>query len=388
MTHPLLTCAAEGGTPIIDGNTATLVWEGAEPPLLLSDFHGWDPAQPAEWTRVAPALWSHTLALARDAYIEYAFLTGPAEADRTPDPFNSRTTPNGIGQVNHFFYMPEAEATPLAQRVRGVPSGTVTRHVVEHKAFVVGGKRPVWLYQPPTPDPVPLVVVWDGGDYYRRGRLTQIVDNLIAQRRIRPIALALVENGGQARVIEYACSDATIGFAMECVLPLAAERLRLLDVRTTPGAYGVLGASMGGLMALYLGLRLPQVFGHVLSQSGAFWSRAAAVGSHRPGPRWRGQAAEDLDGRGPLRVAAAGQPRHARPAVARGYDVTYREFNGGHNYPSWRDDVWRGLEHLYPAWDEVEAKVKVEVEAQIRVKDNAFQIALGSGFSRWEPPKG
>ena len=59
---------------------------------------------------------------------------------------------------------------------------------------------------------------------------------------------------------------------MECVLPLAAERLRLLDARTLPGAYGVLGVSMGGLMALYLGLRLPQVFGRVLSQSGAFWS--------------------------------------------------------------------------------------------------------------------
>ena len=142
------------------------------------------------------------MTLAPDAYIEYAYLAGPAEADRTPDPFNSRTTPNGIGQVNHFFYMPGAEATPLAQRGRGVPSGTVTRHVVEHKAFVVGGKRPVWLYQPPTADPVPLVVVWDGGDYYRRGRLTQIVDNLIAQRRIRPIALALVENGGPARVVD------------------------------------------------------------------------------------------------------------------------------------------------------------------------------------------
>ena len=180
---------------------------------------------------------------------------------------------------------------------------------------MVGGKRPVWLYQPPTPDPVPLVVVWDGGDYYRRGRLTQIVDNLIAQRRIRPIALALVENGGPARVVEYACSDATIGFVMECVLPLAAERLRLLDVRTSPGAYGVLGASMGGLMALYLGLRAPADLRARAQPVGRVLVRAAAMGSHRPGARRCGQAAEDLDGRGPLRMAAAGQPRHARPAV-------------------------------------------------------------------------
>jgi enterochelin esterase family protein len=30
-----------------------------------------------------------------------------------------------------------------------------------------------------------------------------------------------------------------------------------------------------------------------------------------------------------------------------GYDVTYREYNGAHNYTAWRDDVWRGLEVMF-----------------------------------------
>ena len=29
------------------------------------------------------------------------------------------------------------------------------------------------------------------------------------------------------------------------------------------------------------------------------------------------------------------------------YDVTYREYNGGHNYTAWRDDVERGLMALF-----------------------------------------
>jgi enterochelin esterase family protein len=31
----------------------------------------------------------------------------------------------------------------------------------------------------------------------------------------------------------------------------------------------------------------------------------------------------------------------------KGYDVTYREFTGGHCYTAWRDNVWHGLETLF-----------------------------------------
>jgi enterochelin esterase family protein len=27
--------------------------------------------------------------------------------------------------------------------------------------------------------------------------------------------------------------------------------------------------------------------------------------------------------------------------------VEYREYNGGHNYTSWQNEVWRGLEYLF-----------------------------------------
>ena len=33
--------------------------------------------------------------------------------------------------------------------------------------------------------------------------------------------------------------------------------------------------------------------------------------------------------------------------VEKGYDVVYEEYNGGHNYPSWRDGVGEGLEALF-----------------------------------------
>jgi enterochelin esterase family protein len=30
------------------------------------------------------------------------------------------------------------------------------------------------------------------------------------------------------------------------------------------------------------------------------------------------------------------------------YNVTYREHSGGHNFTSWRNNIWRGLEAMFP----------------------------------------
>lgn len=357
MTHSLLARARTTGTPIVEAERAIFVYEGAEPPLLVGDFNGWDFRHPASWEQAAAGLWTYTLPLPTDAYIEYAFLTGPNEEDRIPDPFNPRTVPNGVGQINHYFYMPAAGPTPLAQRQRNIPQGTVTRHIVQHPRLIAGGRRMVHLYHPPTDQACPLVVVFDGRDYLHRGMLPAIADNLIAGGRMRPLALALVENGGQARMIEYACNEATLKFIMECVFPLAQKHLNLIDPARQPGVHGVLGASMGGLMALYTALRLPDVFGHVLSQSGAFQLGADdtvvfPLIRYAPPPKvkiWLDVGRYEW-------LLPANRQLHDLLAQ-QGYDFSYREFNAGHNYPAWRDDVWRGLEWLFPAPDEPRAGI-------------------------------
>ena len=89
----------------------------------------------------------------------------------------------------------------------------------------LGETRTVHLYRPPTDEPCPLLVVFDGVAYIEHGRLPHIVDNLITQERIRPVNMAFVDNGGQARVVEYACSDATVRFVEWTILPLAREHL-------------------------------------------------------------------------------------------------------------------------------------------------------------------
>ncbi len=342
-THPLLAMARTIGNPVIEDETVTFIWQGKTAPRLMDDLHNWE-EDPQTMQRAGTELWSYSMSLAADAYFEYAFLD-PKTGERVPDPLNPNRIWNGINAYNHYFYMPRSGPNPLVQSVKGVARGTVTRHQVPTKEYVVGANRTVYLYQPLVKTPVPLVVVYDGPDYLKRARLNVIVDNLIAAKRVRPFAMAMVQNGGHARSLEYSCSESTLGFVFECVIPLAQEHLTL----TPPGGepYGVLGASLGGLMAMYTGMRLPQVFGKVLSQSGVFIlpeHQFVVVDLVRYAPPPEIDIWMDT---GHYEGLLDSNRQMYALLKEKKFKVKYHEFSGGHNFTAWRDDIWRGLEALF-----------------------------------------
>jgi len=344
MKTNLLTRAQTDGHPIIEDNRVTFLWQGDSAPLLIDDQNDWEDA-PQKMRRVSSDLWAVSLDLARDAYLEYAFLD-PATKSRLADPLNKNRVWNGINAYNHFFYMPEASPSPWTIRQRDTPRGTISSHTVGTGVMKFSGKRRVKLYHPPTKERVPLLIVYDGPDYFTRGRLPIIVDNLIAAKRIRPIAMAFLPHGGQRRGAEYACSDATLLWIEHEVLPLANRELNLLDIKNHPGAFGALGASFGGLMSVYTGLRMPEVFGCVLGQSAVFEMDRrdfVAVDLIRHAPA-RPKLYLDC---GILDFLLADN-RRMRPLFReRGFDLTYHEHGGAHNYTSWRDNVHRGLEKMF-----------------------------------------
>lgn len=357
MMNPddVLEQARRRGTPLIAADQATFVWEGASAPLLMADFNDWAADhESGRMQQIAPGVWTRTITLPTDAYIEYFY--GNGEDQRLLDPFNRRRVSNGVGHFQNYFAMPDKRSAREARKPpRAIPQGTVIRHVVSQPLAVAGGGRDVWLYAPPVNEPVPLLVVYDGRDYLRRARLPYIVDHLIAEKRIRPLAMALIHNAGQMRFTEYNTGETALALVMNLALPLAQKHLNLLNVDKNPGAYGVLGASMGGLMALYTGLRLPHVFGHVISQSGAF-EQAWAFDTPSPHLKPLIHVLVEIAPVVPLKIwQDVGrfewllQPNRAMRALLKrkGYHVDYHEFNGGHNYPSWRDMLPSALESIF-----------------------------------------
>jgi enterochelin esterase family protein len=93
---------------------------------------------------------------------------------------------------------------------------------------------------------------------------------------------------------------------------------------------------------------MPNIFGKVLSQSGVsaldeldFATVELVKHKHARGIQiW-------MDA-GKLDFLLEDNRRMSALMNENGYNVNYREFSGGHNYTAWRDDVWRGLEVMFP----------------------------------------
>jgi enterochelin esterase family protein len=289
---------------------------------------------------VEPGVWSCTLTLPSDAYVEYVYLV---DGQRRYDAFNPKRVPNGFGEHNNCFWMPQAPRSPWFRRRRKVPAGTV-RQQVFHSMRLAGGRRNVRLYQPAQAGPYALLLVLDGKDYFQRAKLTTLADNLLHEGTIPPLAIAFLDNARESRFAEYGCSEALVGFVAQELVPWVTSQVPL-----TPqtGAHCVLGASLGGLAALWLGARLPEVFGRVFSQAGGFalgfTKELGLTTILRVGERLPLRIYMDCGRFDPLLEA-----NHMMYGLltSRGYEVTYHEFNAGHNYPAWRENLAAGLQWL------------------------------------------
>jgi enterochelin esterase-like enzyme len=339
------------GTPLIDGNIATFVWKGETAPYLRFEL---DQFRPRKLKKAGKNTWIYQVETLPDAYLEYIYTpTKTAGSAPVKDPNNKTLFDSGVGHHNHCFGMSAYQPTPLIERAEGIAKGTVSKHLLKNLWFFSESRRNVWFYKPPTEEAVPLLVVWDGNDYLDRGKLTEIVDNLIAQKKIRPIALAMLGNNHPTRFLEYNQSDTTLYFLGNHVIPFAQTKLNLLDYKKHVGSWGVMGASMGGIMSLYTGFRLPHIFGKVLSQASPFWQRGLMGGEDillkqmiQALPKAELKIWQDV---GTFDFLLEENRVLNSLLKKKGYKVNYKEYSAGHNYTAWRNALPEALSYLFGA---------------------------------------
>ena len=245
-----------------------------------------------------------------------------------------------------WFEIPPAEAESwLEVRRPGILSGQVEH--VRLKSQRLGNERPLSIYTPACSDassqPSSLLILFDRWVYAHVLPTFAMLDQLIAQGSIPPTFVVMVGHPDKAaRLRELPCHAPFAEFLARELLPWIRQRYQVsfLPTQTVVG-----GMSYGGLAAAYAGLRYPELFGHVLSQSGSFswkpegqqeyeWVARQLAASPRLPLRWYLSAGvletPSWEGARPNALLAN---RHLRDVLqAKGYPLHYREFNGGHDF--------------------------------------------------------
>jgi enterochelin esterase family protein len=233
----------------------------------------------------------------------------------------------------------------------------------------LGQVRRIWVYTPPGyqaqsgPD-CDLLVTFDGGVYLSEIPLPTILDTLLAAKRIGPTVAVFVEDSsGGARLADLANHERFVKFIGDELVPWTRTHFRISH---DPHRATLTGSSAGGLASAFIALRRPDLFGNVLSQSGALWRGAKGsngapfewlTGEYTASPRKDIRFALEvgstefhgaIGGTAPSILEAN---RHLRDVLrAKGYEVTYTEIPGGvHAAETWAPRLPSALEGLAKA---------------------------------------
>jgi enterochelin esterase family protein len=250
--------------------------------------------------------------------------------------------------------MPAYHRPPVTVAQPDTPTGTLQPGPLPNRATTV--------YLPPgyAPDAAgagyPSVYFQDGGEYLTLAQAPVILDNLIAARQIPPLVAIFVPP--VRREVEYNCDDHYVRFFSEELVPAMTAAYALHPDRMRRA---VIGPSLGGLIALYLGSQRPDLFGLIGAQSSGVHSQygrgtydarrayarpaklpqrlALAIGSY--------EACFSLDRLGRCRDLLTPvrelQARLQRAGVAH----AYAEHPQSHSWGLWRDTLPALLAYLF-----------------------------------------
>lgn len=201
-----------------------------------------------------------------------------------------------------------------------------------------------------------MLISFDGEDYVKDIPAPTILDNLIAAGKLYPVVQVMVDNS-EDRLGDLANHQKFTDFVAKDLLPWTQTNYR---VAKEADKVTLCGYRAGGLAATYVAFKYPNLFGNVLSQSGAFWRGNEGASQPIEWLTTRFESSPKLNLRFYLVVGGGETIRnssgftmaetssHLRDVLkAKGYDMAYLEVPGGvHNPESWRVQIGDGLIHL------------------------------------------
>jgi iron(III)-enterobactin esterase len=223
-----------------------------------------------------------------------------------------------LDAYDNFVIGPKYVAAPERKKVDGVPEGKVEQFVIdskETKLFNPGIARKEFGKVDPQ-NPKTLIVETHNIDYkrkvgvyipaqYKEGTaapfmvvhdgpglgMKTILDNLIAQKRIPPIIVISIANGGgdaqgHERGKEYDNMNGDYAEYIETEVLPRVEKNYKVKLTKDPDGRAAMGSSSGGSAALIMAWFRPDLYHRVLTTSGTFVNQAWPFDPKYPDGAW------------------------------------------------------------------------------------------------------
>jgi enterochelin esterase-like enzyme len=345
-------------TPLSAAGRAIFLWRGqAISVKVVGDMNNWNPDQGLALSQLADTdLWVLATEFEPEARLDYKFYVNGAWQ---LDPLNPRTVPGGFGPNSELVMPGYQTAADLLPAGVEPPAGVVNRHSLD--SLHLNQRRSFLVYQPAAQlvgTKYPSVYFHDGSDYLNLIHTTAILDRLIAARQIPPLVAVFIPPVNRA--VEYDRNDAYVAFLADELAPFIQSQY---NSDPDPARTATIGASMGGLIALYTAVSRSDVFGLAAGQSGAY-----ALGDDALAARIAGQTVQparlylvvgsyETAVGGAIGSAIGGNESEGnilaanrRLAIilrARGLEFAYEERPEGHSWGLWRATLGPALEYLY-----------------------------------------
>jgi Enterochelin esterase and related enzymes len=275
--------------------------------------------------KIGDDLFAYQTKFPSDTRVEYKYtINGKWELDL----LNPNKMDNGVGGENNVLEMPSYR-----------PNGTFGGVGLWADVFDISsqnfGTRKISVYLPKkyatSSERFGCIYIQDGNDYAMRAHASQTYEALAAAGRVKPFILVFIDP--RDRMKEYWANDQWADFVANEVVPEIDKRYRTVANRD---GRALLGASLGGITSLHIGLRHPDKFSRLGGQSSSFWvdnervvKELEKIDSAKTKFKFYldDGTFEGVDDTRRVNIMLRGK----------GYAVTYIEGATGHNWTAWRD---------------------------------------------------
>lgn len=281
-------------------------------------------------------LWYLVKKFPNDARLDYKITLN--NSNWILDPNNPHQQWSGFGP-NSELRMPNWEEEQIGQK-RNSTEATIDSFTLASSSvnYTVGIK--VWLPENKLEqEALSVLYVTDGQEYgdSQLGNLLTITENLIADGKIEPIMIVLLDprnpNNLQQnrRETEYTINPQYLDFVTEELIPHLKESYHINESKQA-----ILGTSLGGLNASYFGAKRPDIFNYVAIQSPAYWYRPEIFNYVK---EYTSENQTIFMSAGTFNDGLQKAEEMQTIYKQKGYSIKFMEVNEGHSWGAWTQQL-------------------------------------------------